>query len=76
MLRRVGSPSAAARAARSAAWARNRFAGFAVLKSPDVPSVLLELGYVSTKDDLKQLLSQSWRERTSAAAVKAISSSK
>jgi N-acetylmuramoyl-L-alanine amidase len=47
-------------------------AGFVVLKSPDVPSVLLELGYVSTKDDLKQLLSQSWRERTSAAAVKAI----
>ena len=47
-------------------------AGFMVLKSPDVPSVLLELGYVSTKDDLKQLLSQSWRERTSVAAVKAI----
>ena len=47
-------------------------AGFMVLKAPDVPSVLLELGYVSTKDDLKQLLSQSWRERTSAALVKAI----
>lgn len=47
-------------------------AGFMVLKSPDVPSVLLELGYVSTKDDLKQLLSQSWRERTSAALVKAV----
>jgi N-acetylmuramoyl-L-alanine amidase len=47
-------------------------AGFLVLKSPDVPSVLLELGYVSTKDDLKQLLSQSWRERTSAALAKAI----
>jgi N-acetylmuramoyl-L-alanine amidase len=47
-------------------------AGFMVLKSPDVPSVLLELGYVSTKDDLKQLLSQSWRERTAVALVKAI----
>jgi N-acetylmuramoyl-L-alanine amidase len=47
-------------------------AGFMVLKAPDVPSVLLELGYVSTKDDLKQLLSQSWRERTSAAMVKAV----
>jgi N-acetylmuramoyl-L-alanine amidase len=47
-------------------------AGFMVLKAPDVPSVLLELGYVSTKDDLKQLLSQSWRERTSAAVVKSI----
>jgi N-acetylmuramoyl-L-alanine amidase len=47
-------------------------AGFMVLKAPDVPSVLLELGYVSTKDDLKQLLSSSWRERTSSAMVKAI----
>ena len=47
-------------------------AGFLVLKSPDVPSVLLELGYVSTKDDLKQLLSQSWREKTSVALVKSI----
>lgn len=47
-------------------------AGFMVLKAPDVPSVLLELGYVSTKDDLKQLLSQPWRERTATAVVKAI----
>jgi N-acetylmuramoyl-L-alanine amidase len=47
-------------------------AGFMVLKAPDVPSVLLELGYVSTKDDLKQLLSQTWRERTSTALVRAI----
>jgi N-acetylmuramoyl-L-alanine amidase len=47
-------------------------AGFMVLKAPDVPSVLLELGYVSTKEDLKQLLSKSWRERTAAAMVKAI----
>jgi N-acetylmuramoyl-L-alanine amidase len=37
-----------------------------------VPSVLLELGYVSTKEDLKQLLSPAWRERTAAAMVKAI----
>lgn len=47
-------------------------AGFMVLKAPDVPSVLLELGYVSTKEDLKQLLSPAWRERTAAAMVKAI----
>ena len=32
-------------------------AGFKVLLAPDVPSVLVELGYMSTKDDLKQLTS-------------------
>jgi N-acetylmuramoyl-L-alanine amidase len=47
-------------------------AGFMVLKAPDVPSVLLELGYVSAKGDLKQMLSHDWRERTCAAMVKAI----
>jgi len=47
-------------------------AGFVVLRAPDVPSVLVELGYVSTKDDLKQLLSLPWRERTAAALAKAV----
>ena len=35
----------------------HRFAGFAVLKSPDVPSVLVELGYLSNKYDERQLRS-------------------
>ena len=39
-------------------------AGFKVLKAPDVPSVLLELGYVSSQDDLKQLTSEAWRAET------------
>jgi N-acetylmuramoyl-L-alanine amidase len=47
-------------------------AGFKVLKAPDVPSVLLELGYVSSKDDLKQLMSGAWRNRTTGAIVQAI----
>ena len=42
-------------------------AGFKVLKAPDVPSVLIELGYVSSKDDLKQLTSGAWRARTAGA---------
>jgi N-acetylmuramoyl-L-alanine amidase len=36
-------------------------AGFVVLKAPDVPSVLLEVGYMSNKDDLKLLKSDAWR---------------
>jgi N-acetylmuramoyl-L-alanine amidase len=47
-------------------------AGFKVLTAPDVPSVLIELGYMSTKDDLKQLNSPAWRVRTAQAVVKAI----
>jgi N-acetylmuramoyl-L-alanine amidase len=52
----------------------NKSAGFLVLRAPDVPSVLLELGYVSTKDDLKQLMSAAWRERTADAMTRAIDS--
>ena len=39
-------------------------AGFRVLKAPDVPSVLVELGYVSNKGDLEHLVSEDWRTRT------------
>lgn len=47
-------------------------AGFRVLKAPDVPSVLLELGYLSNRDDSKQLLSDHWRQRAADAVVRAI----
>jgi N-acetylmuramoyl-L-alanine amidase len=47
-------------------------AGFRVLKAPDVPSVLVELGYVSNKDDMEHLLSDSWRNRTTGAMAEAI----
>lgn len=49
-------------------------AGFKVLKAPDVPSVLLELGYVSNKDDLQQLTSESWRSKTVGSVAQAIDS--
>jgi N-acetylmuramoyl-L-alanine amidase len=49
-------------------------AGFKVLLAPDVPSVLLELGYMSTKDDLKQLTSVAWRVRTAQALAQAVDS--
>ena len=47
-------------------------AGFRVLKAPDVPSVLIELGYVSSAEDLKQMLSDSWRGRTADSIVQAV----
>lgn len=49
-------------------------AGFKVLTAPDVPSALLELGYMSDKSDLKNLLSPAWRARTAAALAQAIDS--
>jgi len=47
-------------------------AGFKVLKAPDVPSVLIELGYVSNKQDLKLMTSEAWRARTSDALAQAV----
>ncbi len=47
-------------------------AGFKVLKAPDVPSVLIELGYVSNKQDLKLMTSDGWRARTSEAVAQAV----
>ncbi len=47
-------------------------AGFIVLKAPDVPSVLVELGYMSTKDDLVNLMSAEWRSRTANSLLHAV----
>lgn len=47
-------------------------AGFRVLKAPDVPSVLVELGYVSNKGDLEHLVSESWRNKTVGSMAQAI----
>jgi len=47
-------------------------AGFIVLKAPDVPSVLVELGYMSTKGDMTHLMSGDWRSRTTDSVVHAI----
>ena len=47
-------------------------AGFRVLKAPDVPSVLVELGYVSNKGDLEHLVSENWRTKTVGSMAQAI----
>jgi N-acetylmuramoyl-L-alanine amidase len=47
-------------------------AGFRVLRAPDVPSVLVELGYVSNRQDRQSLLSDNWRNRTADSMAQAI----
>ncbi len=47
-------------------------AGFVVLKAPDVPSVLVELGFLSNPEDEQILLNAAWRERTAASMVRAV----
>jgi N-acetylmuramoyl-L-alanine amidase len=46
----------------------HRFAGFAVLKAPDVPSVLLEMGYVSSSQD-EQLLTSDRHQKKLAGSI-------
>ena len=50
----------------------HRFAGFAVLKAPDVPSILLELGYLSNRVEEKQLQQKTYRKKLAVSAQKAI----
>ena len=51
-----------------------RSAGFVVLKAPDIPSVLLELGYLSNDEDAKNLMSDAWRNKAAESIVGAIQS--
>ena len=51
----------------------HRFAGFAVLKAPDVPSVLLEMGFLSNPEDERNLRSRRYRSRLATAVVRAAS---
>lgn len=50
----------------------HRFAGFVVLKAPDVPSVLIELGYLSNRDDEAMLRSKAHRQRIARAIAASI----
>ncbi len=50
----------------------HRFAGFAVLKSPIVPSVLVEIGYLSNPTEERLLRSAKHRAKLTASIVKAI----
>ncbi len=50
----------------------HRSAGFRVLQAHDVPSILLELGFLSNKDDEKLLLDPQWREKIATLLADAI----
>ncbi len=50
----------------------HRFAGFAVLKAPDIPSALLEMGYLSNKEEESFLKQSSYRKKLATSAANAI----
>jgi len=50
----------------------HRSAGFVVLKAPDVPAVLIELGYLSNAEDAGQMNSVHWRNRVAKAIAAAV----
>ena len=50
----------------------HRYAGFAVLKAPDIPSVLIEMGFMSNKAEANRLASGEYREKMARAIVAGI----
>lgn len=50
----------------------HRFAGFRVLKAPDIPSVLIELGYMSNPADTRKMTTAAWRDKVANAIVASI----
>ena len=50
-----------------------RYAAFSVLKSPDIPSILIEAGFMSTPSDLQNLITPKWRVEFADALSEAIS---
>ena len=50
----------------------HKTAGLMVLKAPDVPSVLLETGYISNEDDLALLTSSAYRRKIATGVRRAI----
>lgn len=50
----------------------HRFAGFAVLKAPDLPSILVETGFLSNRQDERNLLSRKYRAKLARAVAKGV----
>jgi len=50
-----------------------RYTAFSVLKSPDIPSILIEAGFMSTSSDLRNLTTKKWRREFADSLTEAIS---
>jgi N-acetylmuramoyl-L-alanine amidase len=50
----------------------HRFAGFAVLTAPDMASTLIELGYLSNKEEEQKLNSLSYKRKVAKSLVEAV----
>jgi N-acetylmuramoyl-L-alanine amidase len=51
-----------------------RQADFFVLQAPDVPSMLIELGFMSNSKDMRNLTDPTWEDKVAAAMTQGISS--
>lgn len=47
-------------------------AGFVVLKSPDIPSILVETGFISNPEEAKKLRTRSYQKRMAKAVVEGV----
>ena len=47
-------------------------AGFAVLKSPDIPSILIETAFISNPQEEKKLRSRSYQEKLASAIARGV----
>ncbi|WP_409527821.1 N-acetylmuramoyl-L-alanine amidase [Rhizobium sp.] len=50
----------------------HRQANFQVLRAPDIPSVLLEMGFLSNPEDEKLLLDEAWRAKVAGLVANAV----
>ncbi len=64
--------SEVARTTRQPRQGTHRSAGFAVLKAPDIPSILIEAGYLSNEADEQMLLHPEQRAKVAVAVARAI----
>jgi len=50
----------------------HRHAGFAVLKAPDIPSVLIETGFVSNPSEARRLTQRDYQEKIAQAITQGV----